>query len=105
MNKKIFKYTILSKSYHKSHASFFHFTENLRFQSEKFRRVDKTVAQFFTIGIFAAGIFAVGFFGRMFFFAVRSIRRIEFSPYGIFAIRNTCRNASFQGFHGIFKLS
>ena len=32
------------------------------------------------------------------------MRRTEFSSYGIFAVQNFRRNASFDGFHGIFKL-
>ena len=37
-------------------------------------------------------------------FTVRNFRRMEFSPYGIFAVWNFRRNASFEMFHGVFKL-
>ena len=37
-------------------------------------------------------------------FAVRNFRRMEFSPYGILAVRISRRNASTVGFHDVYKL-
>ena len=38
------------------------------------------------------------------YFGVRHFHRIEFSSYGNFAVRNFRRDASFEGFQGLFKL-